>query len=68
MASASPSAAQVAYELSFACIYSTKRLAFPCDARGSVLIDTLSERARNNYFYARAMMGREFLAPQVQRV
>lgn len=53
--------------LSFQSIHSTKRLEFPCDDKGIVLLDTLTERARNNYFYARAMLGREYLTPQVQQ-
>lgn len=40
---------------------------FPCDLQGRVDLDTLSERARNNYFYARAMMGRELTYPSVQK-
>jgi hypothetical protein len=40
---------------------------FPCDLQGRVDMDTLSERARNNYFYARAMMGRELTYPSVQK-
>ena len=40
-------------------------LVFPCDERGHVDIDALSERARSNYFFARAMLGREYAAPQV---
>lgn len=40
--------------------------AFPCDPRGQVDIDQLTDRARNNYFYARAMMGRELSFPQVE--
>lgn len=40
--------------------------AFPCDATGAVDIDRLSERARNNYFYARAMVGREMACPSVK--
>jgi len=40
-------------------------LAFPCDAQGNVNLDGLSNRARNNYFYARALIGREFSAPVV---
>jgi len=39
---------------------------FPCDAAGHVDLDALSERARANYFYARAVIGREFTAPDVQ--
>lgn len=40
--------------------------AFPCDARGQVDLDTMSETARNNYFYARAMVGRELACPAVE--
>lgn len=40
-------------------------LSFPCDAKGRVDIDALSERARENYLYARAMIGREYSAPSV---
>ncbi len=39
---------------------------FPCDSRGKVHLDALSERARNNYFYARAMVGRELAPPAVE--
>lgn len=39
---------------------------FPCDAGGHVDLDGMSEDARNNYFYARAMMGRELSAPVVE--
>lgn len=39
---------------------------FPCDPRGRVDLDCLTDRARNNYFYARAMIGRELSAPQVE--
>lgn len=41
-------------------------LAFPCDDRGHVDLDTLSERARNNYLYARTVIGREFFIPAVE--
>lgn len=43
-------------------------LAFACDARGQVDLDGLPERARNNYFFARAMIGREFATPVVAAV
>jgi hypothetical protein len=39
---------------------------FPCDARGRVDLDRLSERLRNDYFYARAMIGRELAVPAVE--
>ena len=57
------------YELRFRSLFNPGRaLAFPCDARGEVELDSLSERARNNYFYARAVVGRDFAAPAVQPV
>jgi hypothetical protein len=40
-------------------------LAFPCDAEGHVQIDSLSERARANYLYARAVVGLEYASPTV---
>lgn len=40
--------------------------AFPCDSQGHVDLDSLSERARSNYFYARAMVGRENAVPVVR--
>jgi hypothetical protein len=38
---------------------------FPCDAQGRVDLDALNELARENYLYARAMVGFELLRPQV---
>lgn len=43
-----------------------RALAFPCDAQGRVDLDSLSERARVNYLFARAAVGREFAVPAVQ--
>ena len=40
--------------------------AFPCNAQGEVDLDRLGERARNNYLFARALMGREYAFPRVQ--
>jgi hypothetical protein len=55
------------YELRFRSLFNEGRaLAFPCDAGGHVELDLLSERARMNYLYARAVVGREFAAPAVQ--
>jgi hypothetical protein len=45
--------------------HSGRDFAFPCDAKGQVSLDHMSERARNNYFYARAMVGRELTPPAV---
>ena len=39
--------------------------AFPCDATGRVNIDGLSDEARENYLYARAMVGFDLQHPQV---
>jgi len=38
---------------------------FPCDAQGKVAIDELCDRRRDNYLYARAMVGRELATPTV---
>ena len=40
--------------------------AFPCDCNGVVVLDDLSEEARNNYLYARAMVGRELTVPAIE--
>lgn len=40
--------------------------AFPCDDHGQVDLDQLSERARANYLYARAMVGKELSPPAVE--
>jgi hypothetical protein len=41
-------------------------LSFPCDERGRVDIDALSQRARTDYLFARAMVGREYAVPLVR--
>lgn len=63
-----PTATQTArYELRFDSLFTEGRaLAFPCDAAGQVDLDRLSERARRNYLYARAVVGREFSHPAVR--
>jgi hypothetical protein len=55
-----------AYELRFQSLFNEGRaLTFPCDAQGHVELDALSERALQNYLYARAVVGREFATPAV---
>ncbi len=55
------------YQLRFNGLFKAGRgYAFPCDAEGHVDLDQLNESARLNYFYARAMVGREFSAPVTQ--
>lgn len=56
------------YELRFRSLFDEGRaFSFPCDVTGRVDMDSLSERARTNYFYARAVVGREFSVPAVHR-
>ena len=63
-----PEAALLQYQLRFESLFQQGRaLAFPCDERGQVALDGLSERARRNYLYARAVVGREFATPTVVR-
>lgn len=62
----SPPLADPGFELRFESLFNPGRaLAFPCDERGRVELDALSEPARRNYFYARAVLGREFATPAV---
>jgi len=42
-------------------------LIFPCNREGHVDLDALSERAKTNYLFARAMVGREYASPAVRR-
>jgi len=54
------------YEVHFRSLFHEGRaLVFPCDAHGRVALDALGERARQNYFYARAVVGREYALPVV---
>jgi hypothetical protein len=57
---------QTQYELRFKSLFKGGRdFSFPCDAQGHVELAELSERGRSNYFYARAVRGREFSLPVV---
>jgi hypothetical protein len=54
------------FEVRFESLFNDGRgLVFPCDEAGSVDIDSLSERGRSNYYFARAMLGREYATPRV---
>jgi hypothetical protein len=58
-----------AYVLRFQSLFDEGRAyAFPCDAKGQVDLDALSEKARNNYLYARAVIGLEVAMPHVERL
>ena len=63
----SPSCAATAFEIRFQSLHNAGRaLAFPCDPEGHVNLDAVSERARDNYMFARAMIGREYAWPEVR--
>jgi hypothetical protein len=63
-----PAAGPDTFELRFVSLFQAGRaMAFPCDALGHVELDGLSDRARRNYLYARAVVGREFATPAVVR-
>jgi hypothetical protein len=56
------------YELRFPSLHREGRaLSFPCNQAGEVDVDELSGPARNNYFYARSTIGRDFAMPRVSR-
>lgn len=43
-------------------------LDIPCDPCGRVGLDALGEKLRNDYFFARTLVGRLFARPTVHRV
>jgi hypothetical protein len=54
------------FELRFRSLFQEGRaLAFTCDADGRIDLDHLSDRSRERYLYARALVGREFAQPEV---
>jgi hypothetical protein len=56
-----------AFQLCFQSLFDARRTyVFPCNAFGHVDMDALGERVRNNYLYARAVIGREVAMPKVQ--
>ena len=56
------------HELRFASLFHPGRgVVVPCDETGKVELDSLSERLRIAYFGARALIGREYSYPTVQR-
>jgi len=61
-------ACTAAHQIRFQSLHHEGRaLAFPCDEQGRVALDALSEKARQNYLFARAVVGREYAYPVVLR-
>ena len=59
--------AATGFEIRFQSLFREGRaLAFPCNREGRVDLDAMSERARNNYLFARATIGREYGVPEVR--
>lgn len=59
----------IQFQLCFRSLFgSGSAFSFPCDPQGRVDMDQLSDRVRNNYLFARAMVGRELAVPAVEPV
>ncbi|MES2951681.1 MAG: hypothetical protein V4858_24400 [Pseudomonadota bacterium] len=57
------------HELIFGSLYTHGRgVVVPCDETGNVDIDSLTQRMRDTYLGARAMIGREYSYPTVRVV
>lgn len=55
------------FEIRFESLFDAGRgMSFPCDQQGHVDLDSLPARARNNYLFARAMVGKDYLPPSVR--
>jgi hypothetical protein len=66
MISSQPATRSV-FEIRFQSLFHEGRaLAFPCDHEGHVDVDALSSLAKDNYLFARAMVGREYATPAVR--
>jgi hypothetical protein len=56
------------YELRFEPLSCRGRCyAFACDCEGRVDLDGMSDRARNDYLFARSLIGRDVARPRVQQ-
>lgn len=55
------------FEIRFESLFDAGRgMSFPCDQEGHVDLDSLPARARNNYLFARAMVGKDYLPPAIR--
>lgn len=65
----SPQTLAATHELRFVSLFHAGRgVSIPCDASGAVNLDALSERMRLAYLGARAMVGRDYNYPTVERL
>lgn len=53
------------YTLVYLSFHGEGCFAFPCDKAGTVEMNGLSDRARNDYLLARVLVGRQFRSPMV---
>lgn len=57
-----------AFQLRFASLFRQgQALSFPCDAKGCVDLEALSDQAKDNYLFARGMVGRDYSPPCICR-
>lgn len=57
------------YELHYPSLHQpADDLRFPCDDHGVVDLDSLSDRDKSDYLFARAVVGRDFDQPRVEFV
>jgi hypothetical protein len=57
------------FQLCFRSLFDAGRgYSFPCDHQGLVDLNGLSDKSRNNYLFARAMVGRELTIPAVEKI
>ena len=54
------------YELRFQSLVDGQCYAFPCNCAGHVDMDRLSDRVRNDYLFARALVGRDMAPPAME--
>ena len=63
----SASSVEPAHQLRFTSLFHPGRgVSVPCDAHGEVNMNDLSERLKNAYLGARALVGREYALPIVE--
>lgn len=63
----SPQKLTSGYEFVFSTLHRGSNFSFPCDSLGVVDMNVLTDRARDNYLLARALVGREFSVPRILR-